>query len=333
MQETGEDRRMALSLKETRAVTGLVEVLYDFLPSSGNAAWRGHVNFGTVAEKVGLGNFWPGGSKKPAINTLLTGTLENRRNLFEPLILELVRCGIAYREKQGNPISAKEIDTLNGHIYEIGFKFPELWDKAFRDSLNQTTVERAQDYVKAANAEQHEASSQAKRSQELRELKEQFFLLCAESDRSKAGLALEKLLNRIFMIYELNPRPAFRVVGEQIDGSFLLEGEVYLVEAKWEADALSEAPLLVFRGKIEGKSTFTRGVFIALNDVTPDARQAITQGKSPSFFVMNGFDLMMVLSEAISLPEFLKRRIRLLGEEGLVCIAFPEMQARYSNSS
>jgi len=45
------------------------------------------------------------------------------------------------------------------------------------------------------------------------------------------------------------------------------------------------------------------------------------------------YDLMMVLSESMTLPEFLKRRIRLLGEEGLMCIAFPEMQARYSNLS
>lgn len=320
---------MALSLKETRAVTGLVDVLYDFLPGSGHSGWKGHVNFETVAVKVGLGDFWPGGSKRPAINALLTRTLEHRKNLFEGLILEIVRSGIAYREQQSNPITVTEIDTLNGHIYEVGFRFPELWDKGFRDSLKQTTGERAQEHVILAALEQQEASSQARRSEGLRDLKEKFLQLCAEKDRNKAGLALEKLLNRLFMIYELSPRPAFQVRGEQIDGSFMLEGEVYLVEAKWEKDALSEAPMLVFRGKIEGKSTFTRGVFIALNDVTQHARQAITQGKSPSFFVMNGYDLMMVLSEAISLPEFLKRRIRLLGEEGLVCIAFPEMQARH----
>ena len=89
---------------------------------------------------------------------------------------------------------------------------------------------------------------------------------------------------------------------------------------------MPEADLLVFRGKIEGKSTFTRGVFIALNDVTDVARDAITRGKSPSFFVMNGYDLMMILSEAISLTDFLRKRIRLLAEEGRVCIPFSEIQ-------
>lgn len=319
---------MALTLKETRAITGLADVLYNFLPGSGNSRWKGHVNFSTVAGQAGLGSFWPGGSKKPAINALLSQTLDHKRSSFQSLILEIVRSGIAYREKEGNPITRDDIDKLNGHIYEIGFKFPELWDKSFRDSLQQTTTDRATQHVERVDSEQQEISRDAKHSQELLQLKEHFFHLSAEANRSKAGITLEGLLNRLFMVYELCPRPAFRVTGEQIDGSFVLDGQVYLVEAKWEKDALPEADMLVFRGKIEGKSTFTRGVFIALNDVSPEARDAITRGKSPSFFVMNGYDLMMILSEAISLTEFLRKRIRLLAEEGRVCIPFPDMQER-----
>jgi hypothetical protein len=170
-----------------------------------------------------------------------------------------------------------------------------------------------------------EHSQQQQRSQTLRQLKEDFLNLAAESDRNKAGLALEKLLNKLFELFDLRPRQPFRVIGEQIDGSFELDGQVYLIESKWEKDALPEADLLVFRGKIEGKSTFTRGVFIALNDITTPARDAITRGKAPSFFVINGHDLVMVLSEAISLTEFLRRRVRLLAEEGRVCVPFLEL--------
>ena len=94
-------------------------------------------------------------------------------------------------------------------------------------------------------------------------------------------------------------------------GLFELESQVYLLESKWEKQPLPEADLLIFRGKIEGKSTFTRGVFIALNDISLPARDAITRGKAPSFFVMNGHDLMMILSEAISLTDFLRKRVRL----------------------
>jgi hypothetical protein len=59
-----------------------------------------------------------------------------------------VRCGLIYRQKQHKPITITEIDDLNGHILELGFKFPELWDKEFRASLEQTTTECAREHVK-----------------------------------------------------------------------------------------------------------------------------------------------------------------------------------------
>jgi hypothetical protein len=171
---------------------------------------------------------------------------------------------------------------------------------------------------------QEEAEHQ-RRSQALRELKETFLQLAVQSDRNAAGLTLEKVLNRLFEIYGLQPRQPFRIVGEQIDGSFQMDGQIYLLESKWEKEPLSEAPLLVFRGKIEGKSTFTRGVFIALNDIAGPARDAITRGKAPSFFVMNGHDLLMILGETISLPDFLRMRVRLLAEEGSVFVPFSHL--------
>jgi hypothetical protein len=37
---------------------------------------------------------------------------------------------------------------------------------------------------------------------------------------------------------------------------------------------------------------------------------------------MNGHDLMMILSEAMNLQEFLRKRVRLLAEEGRMCVPF-----------
>jgi hypothetical protein len=162
-------------------------------------------------------------------------------------------------------------------------------------------------------------------TQELRRLKDVFFQLAIDNDRNRAGLALEELLNQLFELFELQPRQPFRVVGEQIDGSFQLDGQIYLIESKWENHPLPEADLLVFRGKIEAKSTFTRGVMIALNDVSRQARDAITRGKAPCFFVMNGHDLTMILSGTIGLPDYLRKRVRLLAEEGRVFVHFSDI--------
>ncbi|MFH0982211.1 MAG: restriction endonuclease [Planctomycetota bacterium] len=319
---------MALTLKESNAVAGLANALYDFLPGSGSAGWKGHVSFKTMAEKVGVADFWQPGSKTPMITALLERTLTQRRHLFERLILEIVRAAIVYRQKQRKPVTAQEIDTINGLILELGFRFPGLWDPMFRNSLEIDTGQHAKQHVdEAIKQDQLKATEISQRSSQLEGLKAEFLVLHAEQDRHVAGYSLERILNRLFALHGLAPREPFKVVGEQIDGSFDLDHETYLVEAKWEKGPLPESSLLVFRGKIEGKSAYTRGVFIALNGITSEAQEAITRGKQPSFFVMDGYDLTMVLSDDVELIEFLRQRRRLLAEEGLVVVPYPKLWA------
>ena len=143
-------------------------------------------------------------------------------------------------------------------------------------------------------------------------------------DRQQAGLALEKVLNETFNLFGLEPRSAFRVVGEQIDGSVLLDYETYLLEAKWTQHRTREDEMLVLRGKIEGKSAFTRGMFLSINGFSDDAIEAITKGKVPTFFLIDGFDLKTVLEGTIALPELLRYKIRRLAEEGSVFVRYPE---------
>jgi hypothetical protein len=317
-----------LSLKESKAATDLAQFLSNFLPGSGYSKWKGHVSFKTVAEKVGVGDFWQSGSKIPMVTSLLQRTLEHRRHLFEPLILEIVRAGIIYRDKQNNPLKPENIDTLNGLILEIGFKFPDLWDPDFRNSLSMDGTQRAQELVdQAIKEERKRESAQSKKAKQILELKDQYFELYNESNRQKAGLEFEKVLNRLFALHGLAPREPFRVVGEQIDGSFELDHETYLLEAKWHSNPLPEADLLIFRGKIEGKSAYTRGVFISISGISDDAKQAIVHGKQPTFFVMDGYDLTKILSEDIGLVEFLRQRRRILAEEGLVVVPYQELWA------
>lgn len=89
--------------------------------------------------------------------------------------------------------------------------------------------------------------------------------------------------------------------------------------------SLSEEALLYFRGQIEGKSSITRGVFISVNGFSQPAKDAISRGKQPLFFAMDGHDLMMILSGQLALSEFLRQRRRLLGEEGLMFVPFGEL--------
>lgn len=316
---------MPLPLKESRAVRDLAKVLYDFLPGSGSATWKSHVSFKTVALSVGVGEWWESGSKEGAIARLFERTLTFRRNKFEPLLVEVVRAGLTYRQAKGRPVTADEVERINGLVLELGFKFPDLWDPDFLASLRTEGGQRAREHVEEARAAERVRIGEAsKRSQALIQVRDEFVALHAQADRQAAGLSLERILNTLFSLHSLEPREPFRVRGEQIDGSFELDHELYLVEAKWHKEPRPVGDLYIFREKIEGKSKFTRGVFVSISGCSKDGLEAITQGKQPNFFTVDGYDLMMVLEDRVDLREFLRRRQRLLAESGRVAVPFTE---------
>lgn len=315
---------MTLPLKKLNAIQALAHAVQDFLPGSGAREWRAHVTFGTVADRAGVGDFWtPQGSKVPRLVQLFEFTLEHRPRYFEPLIIGIVKEGLLYRRKNRRPVTDKEIKIINGHIADIGFKFRELWDTDFLNAIRIDDATRAYKNVERAERdEEQRVSEREQHRRSLAKLMSELENLFVQSERQRAGLALEKLLNRLFKLFELEPREPFRIVGEQIDGSFELDHEIYLLEAKWEKAPIPEKELLVFHAKIEGKSSFTRGVFIAMNGITNDAETAIRIGKQPLFFVITGHDLMMILQGAIPLDSFLRARFRLLAEEAAVTATF-----------
>ncbi len=312
---------MSLSLTESKAIGDIARLLYDFLPGSGNPTWRGHVSFQTVASKVGVGEFWVGGSKLPALTGLLERTFEHRKTRFEALILEIVHQGLSYRKRSGKSINCEEVDLLNGYLLQLGFKFPDLWKPEFRASLEPGYDDRIR---KQTQQSSQDSRRRQERSVRLASLREVLTLVQTEPDRSMAGYHFQKLLTDLFGIFDLSPRKPFRVVGEEIDGSFELDHETYLLEAKAGRDPVSAQPLQVFRTKIMDNSPYTRGVFVALNGLSTPASDRI-HSVSRNFFVVNGHDLMMILSEAVGLEEFLRQRQRLLAEEGLVVVGFNDL--------
>jgi hypothetical protein len=189
-----------------------------------------------ISQKLGLGQYWQEGSKQPAIRHLLAMVLDREPLVFEKLILEIVGAGIPYCRKNSKAIKSGQIRTLNGYLSELGFKFPVLWDQDFLSSLDGNSIKRAQNIVEAElRSEAIHVTQAAARERKRDELRDAFYALSKDSDRQKAGLKLERVLDELFEMFQLSPRGSFRIIGEQIDGSFLLDEESYLVEAKWES--------------------------------------------------------------------------------------------------
>jgi hypothetical protein len=301
-------RSMTLTMSEEQAIIHLAGLLYSYLPASGAP-----ITFREAATAAGVGEFWTGGagglSKRPAITQLLRATLDTRRDRFCSLIEHIVRRGLAYRDVKGNPLTRKDIETLNSAIQKVGFKIPELWSPKFLSDLPQ-----AEEPARPSENQPEQPPSEP--DHRLAELRAEFLELYALSDRQKAGLKLEPLLTRLFALFDLAPSRPFRVVGEQIDGAFNLDQNVYLVEAKWTRDQVNESALLVLRGKIEGKSQFTRGLFLSINGYSSEALAAITKGKQQTFIMMDGAHLFRVLEGHVRLDDLLRRLVRHLAETG-----------------
>src|SRR5438093_13524525 len=124
---------MALSLKQTQAITELAAALYPFLPGKPHPYGDPRLSFPAVAQDAGVPDLWLGGSKQPAIAQLFTRVLEVRPQAFCPMILEVVRRGMTYR--RNDPITQEEIEQLNAILLVVGFRIPDLHDRSFITSL------------------------------------------------------------------------------------------------------------------------------------------------------------------------------------------------------
>ena len=130
------------------------------------------------------------------------------------------------------------------------------------------------------------------------------------------GYAFEKYLNELFKANELEPRESFKIVGEQIDGSFVLRNTVYLLEAKWTSKQIDKADLVVFNNKVSSKSSNTRGLFVSYSDYTTEAINTLSSGIIVNIILMTVQELAISLERNIPLTDILWKKARALDEEG-----------------
>lgn len=285
------------SIREAQAIEDLADLLYDFLPGSGN----NRTAFPIAAAQADVEQFWVPGSKRPAIVQLLGATLDHRRSHFTKLIMAIVRQAMTYRRGKGNPLSRAEIDRLNSLLPGVQFKIPELLDPAFLDSFAPAKPEPSAAAPAVLSAER--AQVLAARLIEISQLQPQ-----------QRGLKFEGFLGELFEGFGLAPRRDFRLVGEQIDGSFKLHGQTYLVEAKWHGPQIGFADLMTFSGKVAGKASWARGLFVSNSGFTSDGLEAFARGRQTNLNCADGLDLYEVLSRRVSLVDVLEAKVRRAAE-------------------
>ncbi|RAW15524.1 hypothetical protein DC345_12585 [Paenibacillus taichungensis] len=136
-------------------------------------------------------------------------------------------------------------------------------------------------------------------------------LVLMKNNPHKRGLMLEQLVNMLFNVYDIALMQSFRrnEGGEQIDGAFKLDGWHYLVEMKWTSQLTDMKQLDSLYGKIARSGKQTMGLFLSIGGWSSHVVPLMKQHPDKSIFLMDGFDLRMVLTQEISLINILQRKI------------------------
>ena len=139
-------------------------------------------------------------------------------------------------------------------------------------------------------------------------------LQVSKMDPQPRGYAFEKFLRDMFDAYGLSARASFRLVGEQIDGSFVLGDDIYLLEAKWTNALVDAATLRSFNAKVEDKARWSRGLLLSYTGFSSNGLTAFGRGKS--VICMDGRDLHDVLSRRLDFGDVLAMKVRRAAETG-----------------
>jgi hypothetical protein len=132
----------------------------------------------------------------------------------------------------------------------------------------------------------------------------------------KRGRTFERILHAMLSREEMEPRTSMRPSGEEIDGSFAIGEDFYLLEAKWHASPIPASSLYSFKGKVDGKLIGTIGVFFSMSDYSTDAVDALLYGKELNLILFGHNDLLLIEDGQITLREAMRVKRRYAANYG-----------------
>ena len=201
--------------------------------------------------------------------------------------------------------------------------------KALRNQYNahaSLLEEQEQIETRRKNAHEERLRNDEVRN-ELENLNQQFSRLVSSLDAQDRGYALERLLNSVFKLFDLDPRASFRCEGEQIDGAFTFEGIDYVVEAKWQEKPIGLQQLDAFAGRISRRLDNTLGLYVAINGYSADAVRRHSASGRAVMILIDGSHLMAVLEGRIDLLQLLLRLRRFAAETGQIFLPIHKILA------
>nr|WP_246544474.1 restriction endonuclease [Novosphingobium profundi] len=128
------------------------------------------------------------------------------------------------------------------------------------------------------------------------------------------GREFEAFLIELFTTFGMKGAKSFRNTGEEIDGSFELDHEIYLLEAKWWSKSVGAAELHVLAGKVQNMATWTRGLFVSFEGFTDVGLEAFGKGKP--IVLMEGREVYLALQKQIRIDDLIRAKVRAAAHTG-----------------
>jgi len=256
---------------------------------------------------------WENNLKNESISVLIDRMI-NREDLYKNDLLKLFNAVMHFNDFS----HLKYFEDPDSKIERAKTSVEALRKHAKGYFALKEEAERAEERKKAFESMMKEKLTF---QQKIGELRNDFFLITSENDHQKRGYLLEKFLNDLFYIFDLDPKESFKIIGEQIDGAFTFDHQDYLLEAKWQKEPINAGVLYEFGGKISGKLKIALGLFISINGFSSQSLK-VDSPVIKSMILMDGSDLMAVLDNRIDLKEMLYRKRRHAVEKGEIFLPF-----------
>ena len=164
------------------------------------------------------------------------------------------------------------------------------------------------------DASSRQAEAQRKFADEVEGFRLRFLDMRSEDNHQKRGKAFERLLSDFFALFDMEPRLAYDLEREQIDGSLSFDTDDYIVEARWQAERVDRGDADIFAAKVRRKGKNAVGLFVSVSGFTSPALEQYSE--ATPFIVMDGSDLYLALDQRVRLDDLLKSKKRHANETG-----------------
>jgi Restriction endonuclease len=246
-------------------------------------------------------------TKRETAGTLVDRLMANE-DKYQALAISLM---LSVAEMEDFPNLASQSDSIHMiKTAEAAVAEVRKWTQRHQD-IAATHERYAAEIAKASE----DSKKNRAFSHSILKVKDQFMAMHQDdSDPHRRGIAFEGFINQLFGLFDLEPRAAYSLEREQIDGAFSFDTDDYILEARWRKVPVGREHMDVFAKKIERKGKNALGLFINVNGFTRDALDEYST--STPFFTLDGTDFFMVLEERIRLEELLRRKKRHANETG-----------------